>query len=257
MEQFMIETAREAGRIAMEYRKNLSGLAVDSKDSEKDIVTEADKAIEEQIRRAIASEYPDHGVTGEEQGVTGDSEYRWIVDPIDGTVAFLHGQYNFSVSLALMHKGELILGAVYAPALDDLFTAAKGKGAKLNGQPIHVTREDKLVNSVFATGFACLRSDYTPNNLPLFCDMAPRLRGIRRYGSAALDLCSVACGQLEGYWEKYIHIYDVAAGMLIVREAGGTVTDYRGGEDGLPGEILATNGLVHSETLEIFSHHQF
>lgn len=242
-----------AGEIAMNYRKTLADIQVESKESVKDIVTEADQSIERYLREQIAIYYPDHAITGEEEGVTGDSDYRWIIDPIDGTVSFLHGQHFFSISIALAYKEELILGAVYAPALNELFWAEKGKGATLNGKPISVSSESVLERSVVSTGFACLRSNITPNNLPLFGEIATKVRGVRRFGSAAMDLCLVACGRIEAYWEKYINIYDVAAGMLIVQEAGGRVSDYSDCVDALPGEILASNGQIHSELVTIMA----
>ena len=229
----------------MDYRKNLKHIGVESKTTSKDIVTEADKGIERFIREELAREFPDHAITGEEEGASGDHEYRWIIDPIDGTVSYLHEQPFFCISIALSHNDELVLGAVYAPVFDELFFAEKGKGAFLNDEPIRVSSEAELVQSVVATGFACLRSNLEKNNLPAFNVVAPQVRGMRRFGSAALDLCSVAAGRLEAYWESNINIYDVAAGVLILREAGGKVTDYSGEQTRIPDEVLASNGAVH------------
>ncbi len=242
---FLKKIILDAGAIAMDYRKNLKKIRVESKTTSKDIVTEADKAIERFIREELAREFPEHAITGEEEGSSGDHEYRWIIDPIDGTVCFLHDQPFFGISIALSHKDELVLGAVYAPVFNELFFAEKGKGALLNDSPIRVSTESELIQSVVATGFACLRSNLAKNNLPAFNAVAPQVRGVRRFGSASLDLCSVAAGRLEAYWESNINIYDIAAGVVILREAGGNITDYNGGQEKIPDEVLASNGRVH------------
>jgi myo-inositol-1(or 4)-monophosphatase len=253
MEEFMKDTALKAGEIALSYRNRSSSLQFERKETVKDLVTEADQAVEEYIRKAIEKRFPGHAVTGEEMGATGDHEYRWVVDPIDGTISFYHGQYFFSVSIALTYKGEVLMGAVYAPALDDLYSAVKGKGAVLNGKGIHVSSSHALIDSVASTGFCCLRDGYETNSLELFGKMLPLLRDFRRSGSAALDLCSVACGRLDAYWERCLNLYDVAAGMIILKEAGGTISDYRGSQDGIPGEILATNGKIHQAMAGVLS----
>ena len=253
MEKFIHKMVREAGELAMSYRAEVKTIKVEQKGSEKDLVSEADKAIERFIREKIEKAYPGHGVTGEEEGVRGDHDYRWIVDPIDGTVAFLHGQYFFSISVALTFKDELLMAAVYAPVLDDFFFAEKGKGAYLNGKPIHVSTAASLVESIFSTGFACVRNTEDQESLEQFCRFLPYVRDVRRYGSAALDLCYVACGQLDGYWERGLNLYDVAAGMLILTESGGKYSDYSGGNSGLPSEILATNGGIHQDAVDILS----
>ena len=253
MEVFIQKVIRGAGELAMEFREKLDSIEVEKKGSEKDLVTEADKAVEQYIRNEISNAYPEHAVLGEEQGATGEHDYRWIIDPIDGTVAFLHGQYFFSISIALSYKGETILGAVYAPALDDLFSAAKGKGAFLNGKPVRVSSRDSLVNSICCTGYDCRDGILQAESLKIFNRVMPYLRDIRRYGSAALDLCLVACGQLEGYWEQSLQLYDVAAGLLILEEAGGLVSDYKGGEAGMPAQVVGTNGLIHRELVNLIS----
>ena len=250
-EQFLKDIILSAGELTLDYRRRLSTLKVDHKATDRDIVTEADRAVESFLRMKLAEKYPDHAVLGEEEGESGDSEYRWIIDPIDGTIAFLHGQYQYSISIALEAAGETVVAAVYAPALNDLFTAQKGRGAALNGRPIHVSGASSVGEAVFATGFPCIRAGMKETNLPLFNEMMMHIRDIRRGGSAALELCYVACGQLDGYWEKYIEIYDVAAGLLLVEEAGGRISDYRGGTEGLPREVLATNGLIHDQAMTL------
>ncbi len=250
MKDFIVKVAREAGELALSYRKDIDAIRMVRKRTEKDLVTEADQAVEAYIRRQVEERYPGHAFTGEEQGSTGESDYRWIVDPIDGTISFFHGQHFFSVSIALVHKGETTLAAVYAPALDELFFAEKGKGAFLNGNRISVSSTREVKDAVAATGFCCIRDGKETDSMEIFARMVPVLRDFRRSGSAALDLCHVACGRLDAYWERCLNIYDVAAGLLIVEEAGGTVTDYRGNREQIPSEIAATNGLIQKEFLK-------
>ena len=248
---FLRDIIEEAGALTLKYRENFKTLRVERKGTDKDLVTEADQAVESLLRQRILEQYPDHAILGEEEGESGTHECRWIIDPIDGTISYLHGQYQYSVSIALEVRGTLELAGVLAPALDDLYTARRGYGAFLNDKAIKVSSINILGEAVLSTGFACIRAGMIQTNLPLFCDMIPRIRDIRRGGSAALDLCMVACGQMDGYWEKHINLYDIAAGMLILEEAGGQVTDFKGGVEGLPGEILGTNTLIHRECLAV------
>jgi len=238
----------EAGSIAMGYFKNLDNVGVIKK-SPRDLVTDADVAVEEHLKQALAKAYPEYGFWGEESGQTDNQTNRWIVDPIDGTHSFAKGQYFWSISVALEIEGELIAGAVYAPALDDLYLAIKGKGATKNGKAISVSAETSLADSMIATGFACLRSYLVENNLKRFCRIAEETTGQRRFGSAAMDLCLVADGQVDAFWEQELNLYDVAAGALIAKEAGGTVTDFKGNEGVFPKQILATNGGIFKELL--------
>ena len=248
MKDFIQRVAREAGELALAYRNRKSPLQMDRKVSDKDLVTEADRGVEAFIRREIGKAYPDHGITGEEQGSSGEHEYRWIIDPIDGTVSYYHGQHFFSVSIAVTLRDEIVLGAVCAPALNELFFAERGKGAYLNGREISVSSSGTLGDAVAATGLSCLiREGKNTDCLDLFGRMIPHLRDFRRGGSAALDLCSVACGRLDAYWERCLNIYDVAGGIIILEEAGGRVTDYGGNTDKMPGEICASNGILHKE----------
>jgi len=238
----------EAGSIAIGYFKNLDNVGVIKK-SPRDLVTDADVAVEEHLKQALAKAYPEYGFWGEESGQTDNQTNRWIVDPIDGTHSFAKGQYFWSISVALEIEGELIAGAVYAPALDDLYLAIKGKGATKNGKAISVSAETSLADSMIATGFACLRSYLVENNLKRFCRIAEETTGQRRFGSAAMDLCLVADGQVDAFWEQELNLYDVAAGALIAKEAGGTVTDFKGKEGVFPKQILATNGGIFKELL--------
>ena len=241
---------REAGSIAMRNFKNLDDVAVIKK-SPRDLVTDADVAVEAFLKEALAKEYPHYGFWGEESGQSDNQSSRWIVDPIDGTHSFAKGQYFWSISVALEINGELVAGSVYAPALDDLYIAAKGKGARKNGKAISVSSETSLADSMIATGFACLRSYLVENNLKRFCRIAEETTGQRRFGSAAMDLCLVADGQVDAFWEQELNLYDVAAGALIVQEAGGTVTDFKGNEGVFPKQILATNGKIFDQLLPL------
>jgi myo-inositol-1(or 4)-monophosphatase len=249
---FLKDIILKAGEICKKEQALLKPLDIEYK-NKKDIVTTTDKKVENFIVEHIKKEYPSHDIFGEETGKTDyNSEYTWIIDPIDGTTSFLHQQPFYSVSIALQHKDEIILGAVYAPAFNELFYAEAESGAFLNESPIHVSGTDKLIHSVMATGFACLRADLKQNNLAVFCKIVPQLRDIRRYGSAALDLCYVACGRLDGFWEYNLNLYDIAAGAFIVKQAKGSVTDFTGASDFPKKGIAATNTLLHTQLLDNF-----
>lgn len=241
---------REAGEIALEQFKDLHNLKISQKNP-RDFVTAADVAVEKFLKQALAQHYPEYGFWGEESGQSSNQSQRWIVDPIDGTHSFAKGQYFWSISVALEIESEMIFGAVYAPALDDYYCAKQNHGAFKNGQKISVSRETNLGNSMIATGFACLRSYLEENNLERFSRIAQRTTGQRRFGSAAMDLCLVADGQVDAFWEQELNLYDVAAGALIVLEAGGTVTDFKGNTGIFPKQILATNGTLLKELLQL------
>jgi myo-inositol-1(or 4)-monophosphatase len=241
---------REAGSIAMTHFKDLKNLEV-SKKSPRDLVTDADVAVEVFLQEALGKHYPQFGFWGEESGQSADQTSRWIVDPIDGTHSFSRGQYFWGISVALEIDQELVFGAVYAPALDDYYAAEKGKGAWKNGMPIAVSHESDLADAMIGTGFACLRSYLKDNNLQRFCKIAEVTTGQRRFGSAAIDLCLVADGQLDAFWEQELNLYDVAAGALIALEAGATVTDFQGNKGVFPKQILATNGKIFNQILPL------
>ncbi|MCK5121763.1 MAG: inositol monophosphatase [Methylococcales bacterium] len=241
---------REAGVIAMRYFKDLDAVGVIKK-SPRDLVTDADVAVEAFLKDALEKAYPQYGFWGEESGQTANQTNRWIVDPIDGTHSFSKGQYFWSISVALEIEGNLVAGAVYAPALDDLYIAEKGKGANKNGKAIVVSSESSLASSMIATGFACLRSYLQENNLKRFCRIAEETTGQRRFGSAAMDLCLVADGQVDAFWEQELNLYDVAAGALIAKEAGATVTDFKGNEGVFPKQILVTNGGIFDQIIPL------
>jgi myo-inositol-1(or 4)-monophosphatase len=242
--------AREAGALLMEYFDQ--NIKIEYK-GEADLVTAADRKSEALIRQRIRSLWPEHDVMGEEEGLrdTG-SEYRWYVDPLDGTTNFAHGFPVFCVSMALEHKGKMIAGVCYDPTRDELFSAELGKGAYLNDQPIHVSKISKLSESLLGTGFPSHKRHKNPN-IFFYHQITLRTHGVRRAGSAALDLCCVASGRFDGFWEFNLNPWDTAAGVLIVEEAGGRVTDFRGGAFQLNSrETLASNGLLHDALLHEF-----
>ncbi len=215
---------REVGRI---QRENLGkeNLHIEIKSSEVDLVTEIDKLSEEFFLRQIAKKYPDHSILSEESGEKENlrSEYRWIIDPLDGTTNFAQGLPIFSISVALQHRKETVLGVIYVPMLDLLFEAIKGRKAFVNGKRMSVGVKNNMKECLLSTGFPYDQSQKTDNNTNYFAHFVPRTRGIRRLGSAAYDLANVAAGILDGHWELNLRIWDVAAGILLVEEAGGEV----------------------------------
>lgn len=245
MISFVKRLAVQAGQICSQEQKTITSNDITRK-TPKDLVTKTDKKVEAFIVKEIKKAFPGQGILGEETGHhRQESPYLWIIDPIDGTTSFIHGQPFYAVSIALEKNGELILGAVYAPVFDQLFYAEKNKGAFLNGSPIQVSGTDQLIDAVMATGFACLRAEQEKNNLLHFNHIVPQLRDIRRYGSAAMDLCYLAWGRLDGYWEMNLNIYDIAAGALILTEAGGRISDFTGANDFPEQGVAAANPLLH------------
>jgi myo-inositol-1(or 4)-monophosphatase len=243
-QKFLHEMILQAGNITLDFRKRLDVLRVSPK-APHDIVTEADVAVEKFLIENIKRQFPDHAVFGEESGHTAGNEYRWVIDPIDGTMSFLHGQPFFSISVALEYKGSVILGAVYQPAMNDLFEAAKDQHAVLNNEVIHVARLKDLNECVVATGFACLRQNRVSANLKFLGHVLPHISDIRRCGSAAMDLCYVACGRFDGFWELNLNLYDIAAGAFIAQQAGAIVSDFSGTQKDLPAEIVCANPAIH------------
>ena len=222
-----IAWAREAGEVQLKYFRSTQ-LNIRAKFNDSDIVTEADKASEQVIINNINRTYPQHAILSEEMGGNAiESDYRWIIDPLDGTTNFSNGLPLFSVSIAVEYRGEVIVGVVYAPYLDEMFHAVKGGGAWLNGKPIAPSGKESLSHSVVTTGFPVDKDITTDNNLDNVSRVLPRVRGMRRLGSAAIDLCYVAAGFLDGYWEMNLHTWDVAAGQLVVQEAGACYSHFR------------------------------
>jgi myo-inositol-1(or 4)-monophosphatase len=246
----MIAIAREAGALLIEYFDQ--NIKIEYK-GDADLVTAADRKSEALIRERIQERWPGHDVLGEEGGLrdTG-SEYRWYVDPLDGTTNFAHGFPVFCVSLGLEHRGQMIAGVCFDPTRDELFAAERGAGAYLNDRPIHVSKVDKLAESLVGTGFPSHKRHKNPN-IYFYHQITLRTHGVRRAGSAALDLCSVACGRLDGFWEFNLNPWDTAAGVLMVGEAGGKVTDFQGSPFQLHSrEALASNGLIHDALVDQF-----
>ena len=250
--EFAVNTVREAGALLREFYR--TGVTVKYK-SEIDLVTEADHASEELILSCIRAAYPDCAILSEESGASANkSSAVWIVDPLDGTTNFAHGLPIFSVTLALVINGVIEVGVTYDPIYTELYTVQRGQGAYLNGERLHVSAVPTLDKALLVTGFPYDRRTNPNNNIRQFTDFSLRAQGVLRLGSAALDLGAVAAGRLDGYWEWGINPWDVAAGMLMVAEAGGQVTM----PDGLPldlyaRKIVASNGLIHNEMVQVLA----
>jgi myo-inositol-1(or 4)-monophosphatase len=255
--------AREAGARLREFFS--AGVTTEYK-GDVDLVTVADRTVEKLIRTRLAETFPEHGVYGEEgTRERMDGEFRWYVDPLDGTTNFAHGFPQFCVSMGLEHRpggagddpgaeedGTIVAGVIYDPMRDELYTAERGHGAHLNGKPMHVSRIDFLAESLISTGFPSRKRHDSPN-IHFYHEFTLRSHGVRRAGSAALDLAYVACGRLEAFWEFNLNPWDTAAGILLVEEAGGRLSDFAGGPFQLNSrEVLASNGLIHDELVELF-----
>ncbi|MEK6743131.1 MAG: inositol monophosphatase family protein [Nitrospirota bacterium] len=219
------------------------------------LVTEMDRISERIVVATILEAFPDHGILAEEEAqIENGSGFLWIIDPLDGTTNYAHGYPSFSVSIGLEHSGDVIVGVVYDPMRNELFSAARGQGAHLNGNPIAVSRNDVLIRSLLATGFPYDRAVSRENNLDYFNALIMAAQEIRRSGSASLDLCAVAAGRLDGYWELKLHPWDVAAGSLIVQEAGGTVSDFAGTLFSIRDkELVASNGRIQGLMIDILN----
>ncbi len=242
--------ARKAGVIQMEnldrdLNYKLKGVA--------NLVTEVDLACEREIIGMIREEAPEHEILSEEKGGGGlTAEYLWVIDPLDGTTNYAHGYLKFCASIALVSRGKPILGVIYDPALNELFHSIRGQGAFLNGKPIRVSKVNKLTASLLVTGFSYDRGEHLERDLRIYGKVHPYPQSIRRDGAAALDLCYVACGRLDGFWEYNLNSWDVAAGSLFVEEAGGKVTDLSGRRMPLDQkELWASNGNIHEEFLQL------
>ena len=247
-----IEAVIKAGQIQMDFVD--SGFKI-SKKGTIDLVTEADVAVETMFRKLIGERFPDHTILAEEFGQDEGTEHAthcWVFDPIDGTNNYAHGLPIFCASLALEIDGRGMIGAIYDPTRKELFVGERGGGAFLNGRPIHVSEAATLVESMLVTGFPYDIHRRIPEIVGLFGDFVGKARAVRRLGSAALDICYVAAGRMDGFWEQDLKPWDIAAGAIILEEAGGRVTDFSGNPF-LPRrpQLLATNGKIHDEMLEI------
>ena len=246
----MSEIAREAGALLMEFFRRR--VKIEYK-GDADLVTEADRTSEKLILERIRKQWPSHDVIGEEGArVETGGDYRWYVDPLDGTTNFAHGFPVFCVSLGLAFQGKRKAAVVYDPTRDELFAAERGKGAVLNGEKIEVSKTPKLRQSLVATGFPSHKRHKNPN-IYFYHQLTLRSHGVRRAGSAALDLAYVAAGRLDGFWEFNLNAWDTAAGILVVEEAGGKVSGFRGEELAITDrDVVASNGLIHAELVHEF-----
>jgi myo-inositol-1(or 4)-monophosphatase len=252
---FAIQTARDAGRI---LTARLGRALQVSNKGDIDLVTEADLASEKLIIERIRSHYPRHTILAEESGstegfVTGEesSEWKWIIDPLDGTTNYAHGYPCFCVSIGVERAGQLEIGVVYDPMRDEMFAAERGRGATLNERPIRVSQVAELNSAMLCTGFPYNVRE-RPNFVKEFANFTMNVQAVRRDGSAALDLACVACGRFDGFWEDGLNPWDVAAGVLIIEEAGGRVTNYEGERlDIYTAKVLASNGLIHESMRSI------
>lgn len=254
------EIAREAGARLRDYFAK--GVDTEYK-GDVDLVTVADRTVETLVRTRLSEAFPDHGIYGEEGTRERlDAEFRWYVDPLDGTTNFAHGFPQFAVSMGLEHRpfgikpeedGKLVAGVIYDPMRDELFSAERGRGAQLNGKPARVSRTGELAEALLATGFPSRKRHASPN-IHFYQEFTLRSHGVRRAGSAALDLAYVACGRMDAFWEFNLNPWDTAAGILLVEEAGGRVSGFSGQPVRLASdEVLASNGLIEDELVRLFS----
>jgi myo-inositol-1(or 4)-monophosphatase len=249
-EGFVTSLCREAGRVGLQRWGTL--LQVTRK-GEVDLVTDVDLELEELIREAITRRYPEHMLLseeGEQEEKAQEAEYLWLVDPLDGTTNYVHGYPSFCVSLAMAHRGEIVVGCAYDPLRQELFYAARGEGATLNGAQIAVSKTRSLISSLLSTGFPYERATLSDSNVSYLGKLINRIQGVRRSGSLALDLAYVAAGRLDGHWEFHVKPWDTAAGALMVEEAGGRISGVVGqGWSPFDDDVVATNGEIHEELL--------
>jgi len=251
-----IKAAREAGKIINRAALDIGALKIEQKDTN-DFVSEVDRGAEQAIINVLKDAYPNHGFYGEESGKSNsEADSIWIIDPLDGTTNFLHGFPAYCISIALQEKGVLTQAVIYDPVRNDLFTATRGSGAFLNNRRIRVTQRTKLQDALLSTGFPFKDFSYLETYINIFRDMAKKTSGLRRPGSAALDLAYVAAGFADGFFEINLSPWDIAAGALLVQEAGGIVGDFEGNESWLrTGNIVAANPKVFGQMLQVIAPH--
>jgi myo-inositol-1(or 4)-monophosphatase len=250
-----VKAARRAGNIILRASQNLDVIQVSSK-AENDFVSEVDRAAERAIIEVLHRAYPGHAILAEESGDHGRSEYQWIVDPLDGTTNFLHGLPQYAVSIALAHKGSVTQAVVFDPVRNDLFTASKGTGAYLNDRRIRVSKRTRLEGALIGTGFPYSRMEHADAYLRMLRAVMQDTAGVRRPGAASLDLCYVAAGYYDGFWEIGLSPWDIAAGTLLITEAGGLVGDFRGEPGYLKsGNVVAGNPKVFVQLLQLIEPH--
>lgn len=252
---FAVKAARRAGDIINRAADNIDRLKIRHK-AQNDLVSEVDRTAEKAIVESLQKVYPDHAFLCEESGKIGESDFEWIIDPLDGTTNFLHQLPIYAVSIALSYKKQLQVGVIYDPSRNDLFTASRGEGAYLNEKRIRVSKRDKLIDSLIGTGFPFRENDDIDQYTKIFKSFALNTSGIRRPGAASLDLASVAAGRLDGFWESGLSPWDMAAGVLMITEAGGLVGDYTGENSYMEtGEILAGNPKIFVQMLKTLRPH--
>ncbi len=250
-----IRAARSAGNIIVRSLQHVDHLEITTKGLN-DFVTDVDRLAEQEIINAVQKAYPDHAILAEESGVQGDSDTVWVIDPLDGTKNFLHGFPHYCVSIAIMVKGRIEHGVVYDPLRDELFSASRGDGAKLNDRRLRVTKRKELAGGLFATGFPFKYPQHLSAYMDTFNAVFPQVADIRRTGSAALDLAYVAAGRLDGYWEIGLEKWDLAAGVLLIEEAGGVVSDFTGGDNYYKsGNLVVGNLRLHKQILDSITPH--
>ena len=250
-----VRAARQAGSILMRYFEHLDSLKVVEK-NKNDYVTEVDRGAEQAIISTIRQAYPEHAILAEETGDHDGNDFQWVIDPLDGTTNYLHGFPQFSISIALKHRGVLESAVVYDPLKDELFTADKGNGAYLNERRIRINNQKTLSGALIGTGIPFRDRRFIDQYLGMLKDMTQDTAGIRRPGSAALDFAWLAAGRIDGFWELGLSQWDFAAGALLVKEAGGTVTDLNGGDKYLEtGNVVASNVKLQSEMLSLIKPH--
>jgi myo-inositol-1(or 4)-monophosphatase len=255
MVNIAVRAARNAGNIMVRHLDRLDSLTVESK-GRNDFVSEVDRMAKQEIIGTLRKAYPDHAVLGEETGSHGTHEYEWIIDPLDGTTNYLHGLPHFAVSIALRHRGRLEAGVIYDPLRQELYTAHRGGGAQLDGRRIRVSARKELTGSLIGTGFPFRAQRHFPAYLEMFRALTEHASDLRRAGAAALDLAYVAAGRLDGFWEIGLQPWDMAAGVLLVREAGGIVSDFRGGEAFMQnGNVVCGNPKVFKGLLTAINPH--
>jgi len=251
MTNIAVRAARSAGKVLMQYFDRVESLNVTEK-SRNDFVSQVDRTAEMEIIQVLRKAYPDHAVLAEESGAHDGNDFQWIIDPLDGTTNYLHGFPQYSISIACTYKGELLSGVVYDPLKDEMFTADKGQGAYLNDRRLRVSNRKGLEGALIGTGFPYSDQTHLDTYTEMFKAMIKDTAGLRRPGSAALDFAYVAAGRMDGFWELGLSVWDFAAGALLVREAGGTVSDISGGDKYMEtGNVVAGNLKVDAEILKV------
>ena len=250
-----VKAARRAGSIINRATQDLDLLTVQRK-GEHDYVSEVDKMAEQAIVETLLEAYPDHAILAEEGGAQGESEYVWIIDPLDGTTNFLHGFPQFAVSIGLQHKGVLNQAVIFDPTRNELYTATRGRGAYLNDRRLRVSKQTRLEDALIGTGFPYSDFSFMEAYMKMFLELMPKTAGLRRPGAASLDLAYVAAGRYDGFWEAGLKRWDMAAGVLLIQESGGLVTDFDGGENYMAtGNVIGGNPKIFSQLLQVIQPH--